>query len=318
MDLLDKRIICELDKNCRVSLSHMAKTLRTNRNVLAYRIKKLEDKGVIKNYICSINLGKLGYKTYKIQLKTWSGKRSEIDFVETVKKDKQIISFLKTEGSFDYSISIAVKSITELDNFLMELKTKFKDLIKDYHISIVVYSKVFKATKFLLDEKQPIPKFERYSGEDTLVKIDDKDKRILRELAQNSNLSIVELAKKTRLSIDIVKYRLKNLSKDLINSYRAMININQLGYYPYVFLLRIKQATKKDEARLVSWCALKMNVLFCTKRIGYYDFAINVAIKDIDDFNSFLAELKSKFGEMIESSETLINSKILKLNYVPF
>ncbi len=83
-------------------------------------------------------------------------------------------------------------------------------------------------------------------------------------------------------------------------------------------MLRIRQATKKDEERLVAWCASKNNVLYCTKRIGYYDFKINVAITSISDLNNFLLELKRRFSEIIDTYTVLINSELLKLNYIPF
>lgn len=318
MDLIDRKILCELDMNCRTPLSRIASKLRVNRNVVAYRIRNLEKEGVITRYICSLNLGMLGYKTYKLCFKVWSGRASEKEFVDYLIKNRQVINFLKQEGSFDYSISIVVKNVSELDDFLMGLKNRFKDLIKDYLVTIVVYTRIFKLDKLLLNQKQSVLKFEKYSGEDKQLAIDKKDIIILKELSQAANMSIIELAEKTRLSVDVVKYRLKILSKGLINSYRIMYDVNKLGYYHYVILLRIRKATKHDEDKLLAWCSLKNNVFYCTKRIGYYDFAINVAITGIEDLNRFLAELRSKFGEMIDSYDTMINSKLLKLNYVPF
>ena len=318
MSLLDRKILCEVELNCRTSFSKIAKRLRVNRNVVAYRVKNLEKNGVILKYICSVNLGLLGYKTYKICFKVWGGKSSEHDFVEELIKNNQVIYFLKQEGSFDYSISVVARSILELDEFLMGIKTRFKELIKDYLVTIVVYTRVFKLNKLLLDQNQTVLKFDKYSGEEEAILIDDKDKKILRELSQAANMPVVELAQKTRLSIDIIKYRLKFLSKSLINSYRIMYDISKLGYYHYVILLKIRAETKQEEQKLISWCYLKRNVLYITKRIGYYDFAINAAITDISDLNKFLAELKLKFGEMIDSYDTLINTKVLKLNYVPF
>jgi DNA-binding Lrp family transcriptional regulator len=170
----------------------------------------------------------------------------------------------------------------------------------------------------LFGQKQGILKFEKYSGEDKQVTIDEKDIKILKELSQTANLSIIELAKRTKLSVDVIKYRLKSLNQRLIGSYRIMLNLNKLGYYHYVIMLRVRQATKQDEEKLISWCSLKRSVIYCTKRIGYFDFEINVAIKNINELNQFLSELKTEFGEMIDSYDTIINSQLLKLDYAPF
>ena len=71
------------------------------------------------------------------------------------------------------------------------------------------------------------------------------------------------------------------------------------------------------EEDLISWCANRKNVMYITKRIGTFDYEINVAIIDINDLNSLFSEMKSKFGNIIDSHELIINSQLLKLNYLP-
>jgi len=319
MDLIDRKILCELDLNCRIPISQLAKKLRISRNVAAYRIKNLEKEKIITQYICSLNLGLLGYKTYKIYYEVKSGNAlQEQEFVQKIIEDKRVIHSLKTEGAFDYSVTVVVKNISELDDFMMGLKNEFKDLIKDYFIGILIYSKIFKLQKLLLEQKQSIPKVEKYAGEDKQIALDDKDLKILSAFAQSANLSVLELAKKTKLSLDIVKYRLKMLNKCGLMHFRVKFDFDKLGYYHYIVLLKVRQATKADEEKLITWCLLRKNVIYCNKRLGEYDFEINAAIKDINELNDFIAELKSNFHDIIDSYTTVINTKLLKINYVPF
>jgi Lrp/AsnC family transcriptional regulator len=319
LDLIDKRIICALDMNCRTPISQLAKSLRISRNVANYRMDNLEKEGVITNYICSINLGLLGYKTYKIYFRLQSStEREEKEFVDYLVNEGKVIHLLKNEGAFDYSVAVAVRDIKELDVFLMEVKNKFYMILKDYLISAVIYSKIFKLNKLLLGEKEKMVKIEQYSGEDRKELIDDKDKQILKELSQAANLSIMDLHKKTKLSVDVIKYRLKNLNAKVVNSNRAIIDFNKLGFHHYVFMLKLRQMTKADESSLLSWCASKNNVLYCVKRLGYYEFEINAAIRDINELNAFVGEFKSKFRDKIDLYEMMLNTKLVKLNYVPF
>lgn len=318
MDLIDKKILCELDFNCRTPFSQMAKKLRIGRNVLDYRIKKMEKERIITNYICSVNLGKLGYKTYKVYLKMRKINNSqEKEFIETISNEKRVIHFIKTEGSFDFNFVIAVQTIKELDDFLSVIKTKFKDILNDYFVSIVVSSKIFKINKLMLSEKQETIKFERHSEDIIQTELDEKDKKILRVLSQQANISIIELSEKTGYSIDVVKYRLRELSKNLVSSFRAIVDMSKLGYFHYVVMLKVRNAVLREEQDLGDWCTNKKNVMYLTKRIGLFDYEINVAITDINNLNDFLAELKLKFGNIIDSYELMINSKLLKLNYLP-
>ena len=317
MDLIDKKVLCELEQDCRSPLSKIAKKLRINRNIVSYRINNLERQGIIQKYICSLDLGRLGYKTYKLCFRL----HNDIDdsaFVAYLLNNKQVINLLKLGGSYDYSCVFATSSLIGFDKFLMGLKTKFNKLIKDYIISIVLYTRIYKLEKLLLSKTQDTLKSIRYSGEGEPIIIDDKDKLILLNLSQKANMSIIELAKKTGLSVDVVKYRINRLNKTVVNSFRILFDIDKLGYFHYFLLIRTRQATKSDESKLFTWASMKKNVLYCTKRIGEFDFSINFAVSDIDGLNRFIEEFKSEFSKMIDFSELVLNNRILKLNYVPF
>ncbi|MGV8086615.1 MAG: winged helix-turn-helix transcriptional regulator [Candidatus Woesearchaeota archaeon] len=317
MDLIDKKILCELDNNCRIPLSQLAKKLRIGRNVAAYRIQKLESLGIITEYVSSINLGRLGYKTYKIYIKTsLTNTGEENKFEEYIINNANTIHFLKVEGFYDYSISVVTKNIIELDEFIMDIKSKFQ-FIKEYSISILVYSKIFKFDKLILNRNENNLKFEKYNEESEKYALDEKDKIILKEISQKANESIIDISKKTKLSLDIVKYRLKNLKK-LVNSFRVICDFNKLGYYQYTILLKTHNTTKNSEMKLFGWASKNNKVLYYNKRIGNFDFEITMAVTSIDELNIFLKEMKTEFIDNISSYELVLNTKLIKLNYYPF
>ncbi len=316
MDEIDKKILCELDLNSRIPISQLSKKLHISRNVATYRIKQLEDKGIVEKYICSLNLGKLGYKIYKIHLKLKNAsEKEEKRLFDAIKAYRNVITSIKTQGAFDLSISIACKSISDLDEFLTKLKNEFLEILEDYTISIVVYSKIFKLNKLLLNEKEQL-KSERFSTEEAEVQLDESDTKILKYLSQKANAPTIEIAKKAGLSVDIVKYRLKRLSKSIINSFRIFVEFNKIGFFHYIFMLKMRTASKQEEEKLVEWCQEKNNVMYVTKRIGMYDFEVNVAIKDLEDLNNFANDLRREFPS-IQSYAFALNTKLLKLDYVP-
>jgi Lrp/AsnC family transcriptional regulator, leucine-responsive regulatory protein len=317
MDLIDKKILCELDSDCRTPLSRIAKKLRIGRNIVDYRMKKMEDEGIIERYISTINLGLLGYKTYKIFFRVYQSQNQE-KFVNYLIKHNNVIHLVKTEGHFDYTISVATRSIKELDEIIGEIRSNFKELIKEHYINIMVFTKIYKLSKLLLGKKENLIKSESYSEKEKESNLDEKDKKILKELSQFANINIIDLARKTNLSLDVVKYRLKNLKKEIIKVNRGIFNFSKLGYYHYVVMVKMDNPTKKDETDFDSWCLQKQNIIYYAKKIGEFDYEINAAITDINDLNSFLGELRNKFGDLIDSYELFINTKLLKLNYVTF
>lgn len=318
MDLLDKKILCELDIDCRQPFAAIAKKVGSSRAVVGYRIKNLEKEGIIESYITAVNLGKLGYTSYKIYFKLFNlNDRVEKEFYSFMKDAKCVIHCLKTEGAFDCSVVIAVTSIKALDDFLTELKNSFSAIIRDYQISLVVSSRIFKLSKVLLG-KEKEAKAERFSGSKEDLVLDEKDKTILQAIANNANMPIVEIANKTKLSIDIVKYRMKKMQETgIINTFRAIYDTSKLGFYHYVILLKTRKITKTDEEMISSWARLHPSVMYITKRIGNWDYELNVALKSIEDFSAFIAGMKKQLSEMLESYDTIINTKIIKLNYFP-
>jgi DNA-binding Lrp family transcriptional regulator len=52
-----------------------------------------------------------------------------------------------------------------------------------------------------------------------------KDQKILSNIIEDARIPISELAKKIKLSREIVQYRLKNLEKYLIAGYQARVNL---------------------------------------------------------------------------------------------
>ena len=55
LDLLDRKILYELDRNSRRSASEIAKKVRVHRNVVNFRINRLIEKGIIREFVTIIN-----------------------------------------------------------------------------------------------------------------------------------------------------------------------------------------------------------------------------------------------------------------------
>ena len=65
LDLKDRKILYELDLNARQTLTQIGKKVGLKKDVVSYRMKKLQDEGIIKNYYTVIDAYKLGYTLYR-------------------------------------------------------------------------------------------------------------------------------------------------------------------------------------------------------------------------------------------------------------
>ena len=69
LDVKDRKILYELDKDARQPLSKIAKKIGLSRESILYRLKKFFKQGIIRNYLSVINMAKLGFTHHKIYVK---------------------------------------------------------------------------------------------------------------------------------------------------------------------------------------------------------------------------------------------------------
>jgi Lrp/AsnC family leucine-responsive transcriptional regulator len=55
LDLKDRKILYELDLDARQPLTRIGKKVGLSKDVVSYRMKKLQDEGIIKNYYTVID-----------------------------------------------------------------------------------------------------------------------------------------------------------------------------------------------------------------------------------------------------------------------
>jgi len=133
LDEKDKKILLELQENCRQSIAEISKKTKLPRDVVVYRIKKLEQEKVIKQHHSFLDHSKLGYPLYVYVLfSVYNIKpEEETKLINYLKNHRQIIYVAKNSGKYDFTIGVCAKDYKEFDNILREIRQKFADVIKD-------------------------------------------------------------------------------------------------------------------------------------------------------------------------------------------
>lgn len=133
LDSKDKKIIERLQKNCRQTIAEIAKATKLPRDVVVYRIKKLEQNKVIRAHHTLLNPQKLGYPLYVYVLFSCYNIKPEEEtkFINYLKSHKQIIYVAKNSGKYDFTIGVCAKDYMDFDEIIREIRQKFSDVIKD-------------------------------------------------------------------------------------------------------------------------------------------------------------------------------------------
>ena len=140
LDSKDKKIIEQLQLNCRQTIADIAKVTKLPRDVVVYRIKKLEENKVIRSYHAFLNPHMLGYPLYVYVVFSCNNitPDEEKKFISYLKSHKQIIYVAKNSGKYDFTIGVCAKEYLDFDEIIQNIRHKFPDVIKNFDISPTV------------------------------------------------------------------------------------------------------------------------------------------------------------------------------------
>ena len=315
IDLKDRRILYQLDLNSRQSLSQIGKKVGLHKNVVAYRIKRLQKKGIIKDFYTIINTAKIGYTMLRFYLNfQYVTPEIEKEIIDYFLKCKYVGTILKVEGSFDLLVFWYVKNLPDFYSFWEKTLDKYRDYFADQVFSLYSHEYIYRYS-FLLDEKVDRILLETENGEKR-VEIDDLDFQILKLLSKNSRTPTSEIAKKLKVTTDTVSNRMKKLIKmGVIGGFRIRLDFSKLGYNWYKIDIVLKDHKKSQP--ILKY--LKNNPYFIAidKTLGYVDLELEFILKNTDQIHQIMKDLATKFPGSIRNYKYHKRTHTYKYYYMP-
>lgn len=313
IDLIDRKLLFELNWNCRQTDTKLGKRLRISKQVVNYRIKQFEKKEIIQNYFTLIDWRKLGYNAIRIYLKWKSINPSvEKEIYEFIKENPLFMWTVKFEGEFDVGFYIWTKSILEFAEKWFSFLTKYKKYILKQEICESVNMTHY-PMKPLLDSSISQ---EKTLGNGNVTKYDDVDYKILQQITRNARISSVELGRIINLTPKAIIYRLRQLEKKgIILGYNALIDTKKLGYQFYKIDFYLNNLTRIKE--MIEFAKQHPKIVYLMRTIGGPDYEIEIMIKETDEINQIIQEIRTKFTDTIEHNRFHRFEHTIKQIYLP-
>jgi Lrp/AsnC family transcriptional regulator, leucine-responsive regulatory protein len=127
--------------------------------------------------------------------------------------------------------------------------------------------------------------------------MDNLDRRILYEIAENARRPHNTIAKKTRCSREVLEYRLKKLKNaGIIRGYKARINISNFIYGGYILLIQSVNLTEKAEKKIAEELSNKKDTLYIGRLGGEYDFIIGFTVDELANLPRYTDKVNNLFG----------------------
>lgn len=314
LDKKDKNLLYLLDLNGRLSYSQLAKKTKVSKQLIKYRVERLEKEGFIKGYFTMIDTSRLGFTTFRVYLKfrnlTPEKKSKLIDYL---KKQKSIWAVVLTAGKWDVALGISVKDIYGFYEIWEKILSDKLELIGDYKISI--YSPIYHYSKAYLLGKNDVSGMRTLGGKE-MAEHDEKDVKILIKLSKNARISLLNLSESLGMTPETISYRIKQLEKKgIIQGYRAMIDVHKMGYEFYKAEIRLSKYEGINS--IMSFCHRHPNIYQVDKTIGGETLEVEFHVKSLNEMLKIMDEFERQFPNSIERFDYLTILSEEKTTYIP-
>jgi len=293
LDKIDRKILYELDINARAPVSKIAKRLKTSRDIVNYRINRLEKQGIINGFKTFIDRSKLGYIMYRCYLKFYSISKSEHQsLIKELIENEKVFWVGETDGFIDLSFGVWFEKPIEFYDFYNSIIEKFRKSIKrDYVHQVISYSYLDRS--YLLDKK-PDKRKEIAIGGNEKQKYKKIDIALLNILSENARTPIIEIASKLKKDSASIIYRIKQLEKKkIILGYNADLDISKLGREFYTVKMYLSDFKRKKE--VISYLKSLPFVTNFTKAIGSWDVEVDLEVESSKQYHDFIDDIKEKY-----------------------
>ena len=315
LDLKDRKILAILSTNARATYSQIGKKSRLHKDSVAYRIKKLEREGVISGYTTFFDFSLIGYRIYKIYIKFKGLKEEEHKRIYSYLKSQDNIGWIvEGNGMWDAIIGINARTIEDFYNFKLSFEQKFHNEIAELNLATQIQAYFYPRSYLSESNNEEVV---LYSNKN-LIPIDSKDKKIMQELAINSRATIIDIAKKTGLSVRTTGYRIKQLEKQkIVSQYRVSLNLEKINYVFIKTFIKLQDVTLQKRREILDFFKNNKIVVHNVESLGNWELEPEFEAESIEQFYQIINQFRTKFAENINKIDSMIINREHVYRYVP-
>ncbi len=325
IDQKDKRILHLLDMHAQLAPSDIAKSTPCSREIVEYRLKRLEKLGIISGAHAVFDLDLIGYRSYRLLLRLF--------YLQKQQKE-QLFSYLKAHhhtwwvasigGKWDIIINFFAKDAAQFNYIFEELVKHYGQYIQAYEILTYINIHDF-PRKYIFQTKSN----HTFSQKNKSVffhamrfnphlSLDQTDIKIMTQLATNAQNSYTQIAADVGLTRNAIKMRIKSLEKEkLILGYRLSFHPSKFGRSSYLLLLNINNLKQDRERELITFAQFNPNIIFVVKHIGKYRITFECEVEHELHFHELLSQIRDRFNDILIDFDFFPIFYDHKINYFP-
>jgi len=298
VDEKDRKILRAIARDARAPMTKVAKKVGLSRQSVEYRLKQMENAGLLAGSRTVINVRKFGFFSYHVFVEL-RDEEHEKELITRCKDAAEVNALAQYIGKWTFEIAIMARDPAEFHETFERITRGLTITRYSFGIILSTLKAAVLPTLQNHDERKAKKSKTGYTP-------DSKDAMLLDMLAMDATQRLTTLAEKMQLTSEATKQRIKKLvENDYIQEFRPVINYSVVGMSIQCMLIQ----GRPREARFEEWLASQRNVLWCAKTVGNYDFILYVLTNNIEEFQDVANDLKQEFGRTITSFDLLFGSQ---------
>lgn len=317
LDSKDHKILYHLFLNSRQSLTSIAKKVGLQKNVVEYRIKRLQAKGIIKNFNTIVDVFKLGFSVYRLYIVLqYASPDKEREIIRHFVDHGHSWTVASTKGRYDLIVTVLVKSPNQFFSFYEESLRQYRYYFKEIFFSHLFESFGYESSLLLDEGAAPHGRAYEYRNNGMVASVDAVDYKILNLLTKNTRINSVEMASKVNVSTVTIHTRIKKLIEaGVIQRYSITMDVNKLGLLEFMVNLSLRDYSKKNQ--IIGYLSNNPFLWEIHKAIGGCDLEITLFATNFEHFYRVMEDLRKKFPDDISSYDYLYVTEKYKSNLLP-
>ncbi len=324
-DETDCEIVQALFQNARITNAELAKRIHMSESQCSRRLHRIEQAGIITGYTALFDIEALDLHAFAFLSVTLDHSRTTREATEAVVSSRSdVVHGFRTGGDSDYIVSVLTPDLSAFQRSTDEFNrmdgatvsrsllvlNPFKQVttLRFPHANLVSpsYAQALDAdgswpSRQARHAVVTRPSQPAMRGDLAHSKLDQIDLEIIRHLADNSRLSLVELGEKVGLSAAPCGRRVHALERDgVVRHYTAKVSFEALGLTTTVFIRIRFELTIESNRRAFERALLDApQVLEAYRTHGESDYVILVVVEDLAACDRFLSEVVLNAGGVI-------------------
>jgi Lrp/AsnC family leucine-responsive transcriptional regulator len=299
IDVKNRKLLGLLCEDGRATATQLGHKLRLSREVVSYRLNRLQQMQVLQGFTVNVRYKRLGVRLFQLFFLVNERSQSAYqEFIQALVAHPRTVSVIELSDTWDVGWLFVCENLDEFDGVVTRTLGDFSELIIEFERFITITTYVWHMFPATVRPRQP-----HTSTKERLI--DDTDASLLLALAEAGRASSYELAARVRVSSDTVIARMRALEKkEILDGCTAIVNVGSLGLSWYIFALQCRRLTLTDEQRLAEFVGAHPYILRAVKLFGRWSIMLDIVVENAEQYHQTVKEVKSVFGNILRRYES--------------